>query len=155
LKGIAMINLDDSRRPRSEAEMTAHILDDRFDPIEAGLRDRVREFIQAMIESEPEVLLGVVPPPVHVFEAPLGGDRLGGLEPRAGVRDETNPGEDLIRLDHDLVGASANPLISSRSRRPTPQRNFNLLSRTIARDRIRSPGKFTPLDRAWVYQVKL
>jgi hypothetical protein len=32
-----------------------------------------------------EVLLGVVPPAVHVFEAPLGGDRLGGLEPRAGV----------------------------------------------------------------------
>jgi hypothetical protein len=27
------------------------------------------------------------------------------LEPRAGVRDEPDPGEDLIRLDHDLVGA--------------------------------------------------
>jgi hypothetical protein len=42
---------------------------------------------------------------VHVFEAPLGGDRLGGLEPDAGVRDEADPGEDLIRLDYDLVGA--------------------------------------------------
>ena len=52
-----------------------------------------------------EVLLGVVPAAVHVFEAPLGGDGLGGLEPRAGVRDEADPGEDLIRLDDDLVGA--------------------------------------------------
>jgi len=42
---------------------------------------------------------------VYVFEAPLGGNGLGGLEPRAGVRDEADPGEDLIRLDHDLVGA--------------------------------------------------
>ena len=42
---------------------------------------------------------------MHVFEAPLGGDGLGGVEPRAGVRDQANPGEDLIRLDHDLVGA--------------------------------------------------
>jgi hypothetical protein len=50
-------------------------------------------------------LLGVVPAAVHVFKAPLGGDGLGSLEPRVGVRDEANPGEDLIRLDHDLVGA--------------------------------------------------
>ena len=42
---------------------------------------------------------------MHVFEATLGGDRLGRLEPRAGVRDEADAGEDLIRLDHDLVGA--------------------------------------------------
>jgi hypothetical protein len=42
---------------------------------------------------------------VHVFKAPLDGDRLGGIEPRAGVRDEADPGEDLIRLDDDLVGA--------------------------------------------------
>jgi hypothetical protein len=56
-----------------------------------------------------EVLLGAVPAAAHVFEAPLGGDRLGGLEPRAGVRDEADPGEDLIRLDHDLVPA-ADPL---------------------------------------------
>jgi len=42
---------------------------------------------------------------VHVFKAPLGGDRLGGLEPRAGVRDQADPGEDLICLDDDMVGA--------------------------------------------------
>jgi hypothetical protein len=33
------------------------LLDNWFDPIEAGLRDRVREFIQAMIESELEAAL--------------------------------------------------------------------------------------------------
>ena len=51
------------------------------------------------------MLLGVVPPAVHVFKAPLGGDRLGGLEPRAGIRDQADPGEDLIRLDDDVVAA--------------------------------------------------
>jgi putative transposase len=33
------------------------LVDDWFDPIEAGLRDRVREFIQAMIEAELEAAL--------------------------------------------------------------------------------------------------
>jgi putative transposase len=42
---------------QSEAETTVHLLDDWFDPIEAGLRDRVREFIQAMIESDLETAL--------------------------------------------------------------------------------------------------
>jgi transposase-like protein len=42
---------------QSEAESVVHLLDDWFDPIEAGLRDRVREFIQAMIESELEAAL--------------------------------------------------------------------------------------------------
>ncbi len=41
---------------QSAAE-TAVDLDDWFDPIEAGLRDRVREFIQTMIESELETAL--------------------------------------------------------------------------------------------------
>ena len=47
------------------------------------------------------MLLGVIAAAVHVFEAPLGGDGLGGLEPRAGVRDKADAGEDLIRLDYD------------------------------------------------------
>jgi transposase-like protein len=34
------------------AETAIHLFDNWFDPIEAGLRDRVREFIQAMIEGE-------------------------------------------------------------------------------------------------------
>src|SRR3954453_8006154 len=42
---------------QSEADTTVRLLDDWFDPIEAGLRDRVREFIQAMIESELETAL--------------------------------------------------------------------------------------------------
>jgi hypothetical protein len=52
-----------------------------------------------------EVLLGVVPAAEHVFKAPPGGDRLGGLEPRPGVRDQADPGEDLTRLDDDVVAA--------------------------------------------------
>jgi len=35
-----------------EAETAVYLLDDWFDPIEAGLRDRVRELIQMLIESE-------------------------------------------------------------------------------------------------------
>src|SRR3974390_3642875 len=42
---------------QSEAETAIQVLDDWFDPIEAGLRDRVREFIQTMIESELEAVL--------------------------------------------------------------------------------------------------
>ena len=42
---------------QSEAETAVPLLDDWFDPIEAGLRERVREFIQAMIESELEAAL--------------------------------------------------------------------------------------------------
>ena len=67
------------------------------------------------------MLLGVVSPAVHVFKAPLGGDGLGGLEPRAGVRDEADPGEDLIRLDHDLIGA-VDPLYP---RRTIPERRID------------------------------
>ena len=33
-------------------ETAVHLFDDWFDPIEAGVRDRVRGFIQAMIEGE-------------------------------------------------------------------------------------------------------
>src|SRR5260370_24930903 len=41
----------------SNAEIGVGLLDEWFDPIEAGLRDRVREFIQTMIESELEAVL--------------------------------------------------------------------------------------------------
>jgi hypothetical protein len=34
-----------------------HVPDNRFDAIEVGLRERIREFIQAMIESELETAL--------------------------------------------------------------------------------------------------
>ena len=42
---------------QSQAETALHLLDDWFDPIEAGLPDRVRELIQGMIESELEAAL--------------------------------------------------------------------------------------------------
>src|ERR1700740_679799 len=41
----------------SDAEIAVGLLDEWFDPIEAGLRDRVRDFIQMMIESELEAVL--------------------------------------------------------------------------------------------------
>jgi hypothetical protein len=42
---------------QSEAETTVDLLDNWFDAIEVGLRERVREVIQAMIESELETAL--------------------------------------------------------------------------------------------------
>src|ERR1700751_81291 len=36
----------------SDGEIAVSLLDEWFDPIEAGLRDRVRDFIQTMIERE-------------------------------------------------------------------------------------------------------
>jgi putative transposase len=38
--------------PHSEIETAEHLFDNWFDPIEAGLRDRAREFLQAMLEAE-------------------------------------------------------------------------------------------------------
>jgi putative transposase len=37
-------------QPQTDA--TVHLFDNWFDPIEAGLRDRVREFIHAMVAGE-------------------------------------------------------------------------------------------------------
>ena len=44
------ITKSDSSQP--VAETAVYLFDDWFDPIEAGVRDRVRGFIQAMIEGE-------------------------------------------------------------------------------------------------------
>ena len=44
-------------RPQSEIEPTVRLFDDWFDPIEASLRDRAREFLQAMFEAELEETL--------------------------------------------------------------------------------------------------
>jgi len=41
----------------SDAAIAVGLVDEWFDPIEAGLRDRVRDFIQRMIESELEAVL--------------------------------------------------------------------------------------------------
>jgi transposase-like protein len=37
---------------QSEIETTGQLFDNWFEPIEAGLRDRTREFLQAMLEAE-------------------------------------------------------------------------------------------------------
>jgi hypothetical protein len=42
---------------QSEIETTGELFDNWFDPIEAGLRDRTREFLQAMFEAELEEVL--------------------------------------------------------------------------------------------------
>jgi putative transposase len=43
--------------PQSEIETAEHLFDNWFDPIEAGLRDRVRELLQAMLEGELDEVL--------------------------------------------------------------------------------------------------
>ncbi len=43
--------------PQSETDTAEHLFDNWFDPIEAGLRDRAREFLQAMLEAELEEVL--------------------------------------------------------------------------------------------------
>ena len=40
-----------------EAETAVYLFDDWFDPIEAGLRDRVRDFIETMFRTELDVAL--------------------------------------------------------------------------------------------------
>ena len=40
-----------------EAETTVYLFDDWFDPIEASLRDRVRDFIETMIRTELDTAL--------------------------------------------------------------------------------------------------
>ena len=43
--------------PQSETETAVQLFDNWFDPIEAGLRDRAREFLQAMFETELDEVL--------------------------------------------------------------------------------------------------
>jgi putative transposase len=44
--------------PQLETKATAELFDNWFDPVEAGLRDRAREFLQAMLEAELDEGLG-------------------------------------------------------------------------------------------------
>jgi transposase-like protein len=43
--------------PQSEIETAEHLFDNWFDPIETGLRDRGREFLQDMLEAELDEVL--------------------------------------------------------------------------------------------------
>jgi putative transposase len=42
---------------QAETDVTGYLIDNWFDPIEAGLRDRAREFLEAMFEAELEQVL--------------------------------------------------------------------------------------------------
>src|SRR6266699_453913 len=44
-------------RPQLTAEAESHVFDNWFDPLEAEIRGRVREFLQTMIEEELEATL--------------------------------------------------------------------------------------------------
>src|SRR5882724_12628262 len=44
-------------QPQSETETAVYLFDNWFDPIEASLRDRAREFLQAMLEGELDLVL--------------------------------------------------------------------------------------------------
>ena len=46
-----------SDSPQPAADTAVYLFDDWFDPIEAGVRDRVREFIQAMVAGELDATL--------------------------------------------------------------------------------------------------
>ena len=54
----AMTHSTTTDQPQRQTETASYLFDNWFDPIEANLRDRAREFLQAMLEAELEVALG-------------------------------------------------------------------------------------------------
>ena len=52
-----MTNITTKLESQPGAETAVHLFESWFDPIETGLRDRVREFIHAMIEGELDLAL--------------------------------------------------------------------------------------------------
>jgi putative transposase len=72
-------NSTNSAALQSPAETAIPFFDDWFDPIEAGLRDRMREFIQAMIEAELEAALSRPRYARRPAAAPENADGLGGV----------------------------------------------------------------------------
>jgi putative transposase len=52
-----MTNITTKLESQPAAETAIHLFGNWFDPIETGLRDRVREFIHAMIEGELDLAL--------------------------------------------------------------------------------------------------
>jgi putative transposase len=61
---------------QQDAETAVYLFDDWFDPIEAGLRDRVRDFIETMIRAEFDAALGH-PRSARRSDAGIGGDGAG------------------------------------------------------------------------------
>ena len=72
-------NSTNSAALQSQAETAVYLLDDWFDPIEVGLRDRVREFIQGMIEAELEAALSRPRYARHQKEASANADGASGI----------------------------------------------------------------------------
>jgi hypothetical protein len=81
----------ESSQPLSEE--AEHLFDNWFDPIEAGLRDRVREFIHAMIEGELDIALSR---PRYARHATWSGD-----EPEVAVAMSRERWHAGLRLDYD------------------------------------------------------
>jgi hypothetical protein len=52
-----LTNITTKLESQPAAETAVHLFDNWFDPIETGMRDRVREFIHAMIEGELDLAL--------------------------------------------------------------------------------------------------
>jgi putative transposase len=98
-----------------EPETSVHLFDNWFDPIETGLRDRVREFIQAMFEDELETALSR---PRYARSAkPLSGD-----------------GEDAVCVSGHRHGHRSRSLLGS----------FGQLEIEVPRARLNTPdGKTT------------
>src|SRR5215211_7664361 len=44
-------------QPQAEMETSGRLFDNQFEPIEAGLRDRVRELLEALLEAELDEML--------------------------------------------------------------------------------------------------
>jgi len=53
-------NSTTSSLPQLETETAGYLFDSWFDPIEAALRDRAREFLQAMFEAELDASLAAL-----------------------------------------------------------------------------------------------
>jgi putative transposase len=98
-----------------EPETEAHLFDNWFDPIETGLRDRVREFIQAMFEGE--------------LEAALSRPRYA-----RSVRPSSGDGEDAVCVSGHRHGHRSRSLLGS----------FGQLEIAVLRARLNTPdGKTT------------
>jgi putative transposase len=61
--------------PQSETATAVHLFDNWFDPIEAGLRGRVRGFLQAMLEAELDEVLARAMPAARRRRARVGRGR--------------------------------------------------------------------------------
>ena len=87
-----------------EGETSAYLFDDWFDPIEAGLRDRVRDFIETMIRAELDAALAR-PRYARRPAASEGGDGTdaGVARPPARQSDAHADGDLRIDRDHDAA----------------------------------------------------